>query len=340
MQLKNEQIIMSMLSIIIALSVLMMLGYAQKFVTNSQDDAFPFFMSFNCVVMKSNTKPTASFADIIDANTDIDVLVISRDEGSYFIGIYDPNMVMAFENTYQLLGQSRYFSYADYVNKTKSGILISDSLTHNVEAWKSYTSEAIEDVMYFTDTQSRFNYFGRTTQVLNLASLDTLGEYVYLDYGNKEVAERIIGKLTDLGYSIVPVKYIGLLSTIISPGLTGKGVMMVSGLLIYLFFGIAAYWHYFNRAKEITIHYLHGGTLNTVSQNLGKRFVVLNLCGMIPVFLFSLFLRTKDQLIASNMSIIMFIIFHFLLTVLMFFLALSLVFLIIRDRKRDELYAR
>ena len=72
---------MSMLSIIIALSVLMMLGYAQKFVTNSQDDAFPFFMSFNCVVMKSNTKPTASFADIIDANTDIDVLVISRDEG-------------------------------------------------------------------------------------------------------------------------------------------------------------------------------------------------------------------------------------------------------------------
>ena len=54
--------------------------------------------------------------------------------------------------------------------------------------------------------------------------------------------------------------------------------------------------------------------------------------------IFSLFLRTKDQLIASNMSIIMFIIFHFCLHIDVLS-GSKPGFLIIRDRKRDELYA-
>lgn len=54
--------------------------------------------------------------------------------------------------------------------------------------------------MYCTDTGSRFNYYDNTKKVVILASLETLGDHIYLDYGSKKVAERVIGRLIDCGY--------------------------------------------------------------------------------------------------------------------------------------------
>jgi hypothetical protein len=340
MKVKFEQLLMGALSVLTALSVMFMLSYTQLKLTAQQSYSV-FGMSENSVTMKSYSKPKAAFDDIIDVDKDNDVLVISRDTDSAIIGVYDPSMVMAFQNTYVLMGYTRYFSHQDYVNKAKSGIVISDSLTHDINAWKSHTSEEIEDVMYATDTQSRFNDFENTSKVVNMASLDILGEYIYLDYGDKEAANRIIDRLIDLGYYRFDEEYIGLMATILGSFQSGPfGIIMVSGLMIYLSFGIVAYWHFYNRSKEITIHFLHGGTLIRAAKNTIKEFVTLSFIGAIPIFIFSVLQRRTGYLIMSNVSVMLFIITHIIFTIFMYILAFSVVYGITRNRKRDELYVR
>ena len=44
------------------------------------------------------------FDDIVDVDEDTGVLIISRDENSETIGVYDPNMTKAFENTQWEIG--------------------------------------------------------------------------------------------------------------------------------------------------------------------------------------------------------------------------------------------
>lgn len=85
---------------------------------------------------KNNDKVTAAFQDIIDVKNDRDILILSHHEGSEVVGVFDPNMVMAFENTYDLLGFTRYFSHQDYINRTKTGMVILRELTPDLDDWK------------------------------------------------------------------------------------------------------------------------------------------------------------------------------------------------------------
>ena len=179
----------------------MMLSYIQGKAMARDPNAFPFYMGPNNVIMKRNTEQRVIFEDIIDVDKDTGVLVISRDEDSEVIGVYDPEMVRAFENTYSGAGFTRYFSYDDYVNKTKAGILVSNACD-----WE-YTSENQRAIMLWILTA--LSIMTGVKEVVNLASLETLGDYVYLDYGDRQVADRIIKRLQDSGYRRQTLGYIG-----------------------------------------------------------------------------------------------------------------------------------
>ena len=314
----------------------MMLSYVQGTAMTRESDAYPFYMGQNYVIMKADSGQRVSFEDIIDIDKDTGVLVISRGINSETIGVYDPDMTMAFENAFTGRGITRYFSHDDYTNKTKSGIIVS-STPENITP--EYTSANISEVMYSTDINSSFNYDGYTKEVVNLASLETLGEYVYLDYGDKQSANRIIGLLRDSGYSRQSGDYIGLLESLFSfKGWIGS--TMTDGLLIYVFFGVASFWHFYNDRKKITIHFLHGGTLKRMTSNLMGQFVILSLLGMIPVLIFSSLQRGTGYLVMTKSSLLMFLITHILITSLMYLLTFYSVFTMIRNSKRGDNYVR
>lgn len=336
MKFSTRQLLINLLSILIALSAIMMLSYVQASVINRAPNAFPFNMGLNYVIMKREPGQRVSFDDIVDVDEDTGVLIISRDENSETIGVYDPNMTKAFENTIpgRLMGMTRYFSYDDYVNKTKAGILVTYAPR------QEYTSDNISELLYCTDLRSSFNYDRQVKEVVNLASLDTLGEYVYLDYGDEEVANRIIKRLRDSGYRRQTPEYVGLLKSLFSAKGFYDGIM-TGGLLIYVFFGLAAFWHFYNDRKTISIHFLHGGTLKKMAGNLGVKFILLNLLGMIPVLLFSFFQqRTIFFFMMTDFSLMTFLAVHVLLTSLMYFLAFYFVFVMVRTSRRGDYYVR
>ncbi|HBC32205.1 MAG TPA: hypothetical protein DC024_13310 [Clostridiales bacterium] len=329
----KKKLLISIISVFVAVSAIMMLSYVQA--QAIYQEAYPFGMGQNHIVMKSDSKKQVCFSDVINIDEDIDVLIISRDdENSETIGVYDPSMVMAFWNTASGLGITRYFSYDDYINKTKSGILITDNSTVDKIA---YISENIDDLMYCVDTQSSFNYYGDTKEVVNLASLSTLGNNIYLDYGNEKVANNIVKRLTNLGYRKLSLEYVGLLESIFSFNHDIYEAIMIAGLVIYLLFGVVAFWHLYNNRKEIRIHLLHGGTLKSLAINLWQ-FVILNLIGMIPVTIFSLFQRKMGNMFTSNVSLMMFLGVHVLITSILYMLAFSLVY--VMSQKRDDIYVR
>lgn len=315
----------------------MMLSYIQIEAMARATDAYPFYMGTNYIIMKRDSEQRVSFDDIIDVDKDTGVLVISRDENSETIGVYDPNMIMAFQNAFTGgRGITRYFSHDDYINKTKSGIIVS-STPENITP--EYTSTNISEVMYCTDINSSFNYDGYTKEVVNLASLDTLGEYVYLDYGDEQSANRIIGLLRDTGYSRQSGGYVGLLESLLS----FKGFMnriMTGGFLIYVFFGVTSFWHFYNDRKKITIRFLHGGTLKRMTSKLMGQFIILSLLGMIPVLIFSSLQRGAGYLVMTSSSLLMFLVTHMLITSLMYSSTFFSVFVMIRNSKRGDNYVR
>jgi len=332
----KQQLLLNLLSILIALSVLMIVAYIQERVTEWSPGAYPFGMSEKHVIMKRESEQRVTFDDIIDVDKDTGVVVISRDENSKTIGVYDPNMVMAFRNTSALgIGIARYFSYDDYVNKTKVGILV--SYADN----RDYTSDNISEVLYCTHVRDAFNYDGNTKEVVNLASMDTLGEYVFLDYGDKQVADRIIKRLRNFGYRRHNLmEQIGLLKALLNANIFPDGNILTAGLLIYLFFGVASYWHFYNDRKKISVHFLHGGTLKKMAGKITGRFFGFNLLGLIPVLLFCYFLRKTDYFIMTNFSLFMFLAAHVLVTTLMYFMTYYIVFAMIRRSERGDSYVR
>ena len=329
----NRQLLINFISTLISISAIMMLSYIQGKAMARDPNAFPFYMGPNNVIMKRNTEQRVIFEDIIDVDKDTGVLVISRDEDSEVIGVYDPEMVRAFENTYSGAGFTRYFSYDDYVNKTKAGILVSNACD-----WE-YTSENISELLYCTDINSSFNYDGRTKEVVNLASLETLGDYVYLDYGDRQVADRIIKRLQDSGYRRQTLGYIGLLKTLFGSKEFADGVM-TGGLVIYAFFGVASFWQFYNDRKKISLHFLHGGTLKKMTGKIMSPFVGLSVLGTIPVLLFSFWQRKTLYMTINNTSLLMFLATHVLITSLMYFLAFYSVFTMIRKSERGDSYVR
>ena len=84
----------------------------------------------------------------------------------------------------------------------------------------------------------------------------------FLDYGDKQVADRIIKRLRNSTYRRHNLmEQIGLLKALLNANIFPDGNILTAGLLIYLFFKVASYWHFYNDRKKISVHFLHGGTL-------------------------------------------------------------------------------
>lgn len=333
MSLRNKYLI-TVVSGLVALSALMLLTYIQGKATNLEPN--PFFMGSNCVQLKTDFPAQVHFSDVVDIDEDDSVLLISREEKSGIVGVYDPNMVMAFENTFYGLGATRYFSYDDYRQKTDAYILVNDELVDLRYDRKQQKG----DLMYCVDSNSRFNYDGHTKKITSLAAMETFCEYVYIDYGNKEIAAKIVDKLIDAGYRRVHRQYAGLLKSIFGSTHGPLERVMIGGLLIYVFLCLATYWHFYNQRRKITIHFLHGGDYRAVCINLVGPLILLNIVGVVPAIAASYFLRQVGYFSMSNASLWTFLGVHVVVTSLIYIVGFGVVFATNCGRKRGDNFVR
>lgn len=328
---------MSIIATLIGMAALLMLTYVHASAASSE--MYPFYMTNNHMVFKRNTDSLVTFEDIIDLNTDTDVLVISQYQDETILGVYDPTMVMAFQNLHTVPGFTRYFSLSDYENKTKSGILISDSYQHDLEKKKLITTPYIDDVMYFTDTQSSFSTDKNVNSVVNLASLEHFGDTVYIDFAHKDFAKNIIGQLKDFGYREQKGISTGYIEALIFHPKNEVSLVMFFGLLMcYVIVAFVAFWNFYNQRKYIILHFLHGGTLETTSKNFLGGFFVLSFIGTIPILLLVEVLKKIGFILVSNISILGFIVVHLMLVFSIYILAFNHVFNLTKENKRGDKY--
>lgn len=105
-------------------STLLSLGYCVARSETSKDT--PYGLTYNYTQLKLTGTSKVNFQDIVDINTDTNITIISEYSNVNYIALYDPNYYFYSQKMVDFIGTTRYFSHSDYVNKTRTGILVSD----------------------------------------------------------------------------------------------------------------------------------------------------------------------------------------------------------------------
>lgn len=335
---KNRLYIMSTTNLLILLTLLMMLSYVQL---SAKSEKVPFFMTNNFIKMTSNSSNNATVELLNKYNLEEDITIISSYEEESSIGIYDPNMNYALENSYLSLGQIRYFSSSDYLNATKSGIVVSDNLASDLERCKAFKNGHIEEVMYCTDSQSSLSNNGKTRQIVNLFSFDKLGKSIYLDYyseSGKGVVDQVMKELKQNGYQVDTSGTPKVIEALLQPNKGLISIIMVGGFIFYILYYIVAYWYFFNMRREISIHYLHGGQFKSMAIFYIKPLFYISLLQLMVAYLFVNYQRTVGYLIMTNESLLYIFILHIVLALSIHVIAYQRVYTSIKNKRGDYDY--
>lgn len=335
---KYHDVILITVSALIGISVFMLLTFVHSRVSTSEQE--PFRMSFRYKTLQKTTENKVVFDDVINLENDKNVLVVTYNRNQDYIGVYDPMMTLAFENIVVLPGATRYFSELDYANKTKSGIIVNFNDVFDLDSCKRVKHPLVDDVMYCTDNQSAFSTIPNVTTVINLASLQDFGELVYIDGPSDEAVETIVTRLQGLGYTLQPKQRVGMVAAVLNAHKDRLASIMAGGILLYGVFAVVVFWHFFHRRKELTLHYLHGGTQKTVFHNLGKNFMILSFIGMIPIYLVGWFLSYQGISLMENQTLYGFLFMHLLITCFCYRICFNMIFKIIESNERGTTYVR
>lgn len=331
---------MSTTNLLILLTLLMMLSYVHL---SAKREKLPFFMTPNFIKVTNNSANNVPVRLLEKYNSEEDITIISAYDEEATIGIYDPNMNYAMGNTVIFFGQTRYFSSSDYLNATKSGIIVSDNLAYDMEHCKLSNNDHIEDVMYCTDSESMLSNDGKTRQIVNLFSFDNLGESVYLDYyseSGKGVVSQIVSDLKQNGYHVDSSDIPNVIEALIQPNKGLISVIMTGSFVFYILYYIVSYWYFFNMRREVLIHYLHGGQFKSMAHRFVKPLFYISILQLTVAYLFANYQRSFGYLIMSNGSLLIISIFHIVLTLSIHVIAYQRVYTSIKNKRGDTDYVR
>lgn len=335
----GHQLLLSISSALLFVTVFLSLSYVQ--INGTTKQAKPFGLSGNYLVFHNPTRQQVMFDDVIDLLEDRSVLLLSHEWRSSLVGIYDPMMVMAYEDGAFGYGFSRYFSIDDYTNGTKSGIALIDEANILSFEKDDYRSENIEDLLYFASDRSRINLDGGIREIVNLSSLPYLGAYLYLDYSDRQDAEPLIARLEANHYEIVDQQqFRGVLDSIRMAVYTPASMLMLGGLGLYLLFAVSCYWSLFNHRRDLFIHYFYGASFTRLITKPYHYFFYYNLLGLIPGSIFFLFQHRIAFSVMSIRSFMYLFLIHFITTSLLYIISSWLVYQQVKKSKKEERYVR
>lgn len=120
-----------------------------------------------------------------------------------YIALYDPRYYFYNENPVQSIGERRYFSKKDYLEHTKTGVAVAWSENQlfggNIQ---QMTQKGIcEECIFLIDTSSKL-YQSGIDYIVNMTSVEKMGETIYIDSDDTEKLQKIEHRLVSEGYKV------------------------------------------------------------------------------------------------------------------------------------------
>lgn len=307
------------LSNLIAMIVLMVTIYIHVGTVTNLEQKYA--MTSNHKVFERG-ETQVSFFDVFDPKVDQNILVISEYEGEDFLGIYDPMLIYSVRNSYQIKGITRYFNTSDYINRTKAGIYLTGF--DNFNQCNVWGGKLMDIVLYCAENDGLFGE--DITHLLNLTSLETLGNTVYIDYDELEIVKPVLEKLNSLGYEDRLERDYGFVEVFlkVAPGTLLNYILILCGM--YALYFMMLYWHFLNERKRIYLHYLHGGSHLPILLSYVKTHLKGSAYGLVIVYVLKETLDLIEFVRFSNVSFLMLWVLHNLITVLLLMVSFSKVY--------------
>lgn len=307
---KRSTILTSSVSLLILVSTLMMISYVH---ISAKSMNIPFYMSHNFFKLKLDNNFDVPIDSIKDFNDVNDILIISSYEEQDMIGIYDPNMIYALSNTVSMIGDTRYFSTDDYINRTSSGIVVSDILAYNIVGRTDRQSEYMDDVMYYTDSLNMLAENRSLKAIMNLYSFESLGTSVYIDFYSKdggESANRLKDILMTYGYKVDNSETPSVPEAIFEKNKNLSSTVMMGFTIFYVIYAIVSYWHFYNQKRELSIHYIFGGRFRSIAKIKVDPLFALSIAYFVLVFIFYRYQQNVNYTIMGFTSVFAIYIIH------------------------------
>lgn len=260
---------------------------------------------------------------IIDIEKDDEVTLISEYSGENYISLYDPRYYFYDENPVQAIGERRYFSKRDYVERTKTGAAVvwSEDQLFGADMQQMVQSGICEECIFLFNSSGRLYKLG-IEYVVNMASLEKMGETVYLDSDDEKELERIERKLILEGYKKIEEKtnkWIGISD--IMPQSLYEIVVFAANAALYLIYAFACGMMFFYNGRRLKINKLCGGSSGKIFCCLSETYIKVNVIGSAAVTVICYVLMKKEfpRYVGIGSSVF-FYLGHLLVTIFLYWL--------------------
>ncbi len=277
MRFKRQNILCSIVSGLILMSVIMSLGYTLSRRYNKMST--PYGLSNNYMKFTREFPVEVDFNKIFNVDVDQNITVVSEYEGLNYITLYDPRYFFYNQKMVTAIGGTRYFSDSDYKQRTKTGILVSDkNLFEGFSDTSNIRSSMIDECIFHINSYSTL-YKPDIEYIINMTSVQYLGDKIYVDYDNYQDYKKIEEKLTKYGYKIEDtksIKTIVLMESAIKNHNIYESSLIISSLSMYPIFLFTCILFFYNNKKIIVVNKLCGGEKNKVFVIISKKFLACN----------------------------------------------------------------
>ena len=325
------------LNFLVFASVFLLLMYFHTFTVNRTN---MFNMTSKHLIFQKSSNEDIFFSDVIDLETDNNVLIIGYEKGLKQMGIYDPRYIHAFHNVV-FENDTRYFSYSDYKNYTNTaiGLLSSNLSSQTCDDLKSYYSNYT--ILYCSFDSSLLSGSEEVEIIFNLASMSSLPKTLYVDYKNYDEVESLTERLISAGYQLDTSHIVSLKQLFFEMQFFQLGLFfMFATITIFSLLGIVYFWHIHNLRKTLIIHFNHGGTFIKMLWHQARFLILANVISLFVLLFGGQFYRKIQYLLFSDFELLIFSVFLLMLSLIVFIISFSFVYGIVIRFERDKGYVK
>lgn len=245
--------VFALVSLLVFISMAMTLAYIYD---KEQNYYYPFaldrFATEYSWTKIDNPVNTSALSDLFTSET---LTILSIENSKTVVGLFDGGMYYYPMINMAVIGMNRYFGEEDYVNMKNVGILIIEYLSAD-----SQVETDFEPLFYIDKNNHFYRYFEEFDGILNLTSLEFLGDTIYIRSEDENERSKIDQALDKLGYKKQEKK-----DAFISAWLKGirskfrVAALFFSSLGLYLLLFLSSFFYFYLNNRDLTIHYYCGG---------------------------------------------------------------------------------
>lgn len=277
MNYKKQSIICAIISGLIFVTIIISVGYSVGTGKFASDTPYGLSVKYIKLIKTNNAK--VKYSDIIDLNEDKKITIVSEYKNQNYLGFYDPQLYFYDQKMINAVGVTRYFSESDYINEAKTGVLVTNTdLFLGFSSIPSVSTPLIEECIFNINTLSSL-YKKDIKYIINLTSLDSMGDVIYMDSESINELQSVKEKLLDKGYEIEQREELSLVESIILACARNFRalVLFIPAIALYPIFLFSCTMYFINNRRILKIHKLHGGNIKAIFWNCGKEFMCLNI---------------------------------------------------------------